>query len=84
MNQSDENLLHFRNWITVDPDVLARKPVIEHTRIPVSVILNLPAHGYPFDRVIEAYPILTADDIRAAIADASARLDRELVHALPE
>ena len=84
MNQSDENLLHFRNRITVDPDVLVGKPVIKHTRIPVSLILNLLAHDYTFDRVIEAYPILTADDIRAAIAYASARLDRELVHALPE
>ena len=54
--------------VTVDPDILVGKSVITGTRIPVSLALNLLAHDYTFDRIIEAYPILTADDIRAAIA----------------
>ncbi len=70
--------------ITVDPDILVGKPVITGTRIPVSLVLNLLAHDYTFDRIIEAYPILTADDIRAAISYAGARLDREVVHAQSE
>jgi len=71
-----------RDRITVDPEILVGKPVITGTRIPVSLILNLVAHDYTFDRLIEAYPVLTADDIRAAIAYAGARLDREVVRAL--
>jgi uncharacterized protein (DUF433 family) len=63
--------------ITVDPEILVGKPVITGTRIPVSLVLNLLAHDYSFDRIVQAYPILTADDIRAVIAYASARLDRE-------
>ena len=70
--------------VTVDPDILVGKPVITGTRIPVSLVLNLLAHDYAFDRIIEAYPILTADDIRAAIAYASVSLDREVVRSLAD
>ena len=69
---------------TVDPDILVGKPVITGTRIPVSLVLNLLAHDYSFDRIIEAYPILTADDIRTAIAYAGALLKREMMRALVE
>jgi uncharacterized protein (DUF433 family) len=74
----------FLDRITVDPDILVGKPVIAGTRIPVSLVLNLLAHDYTFDRIVEAYPILAAEDIRAAIAYASARLDREVVLSLAE
>ena len=74
----------YRDRITVDPDVLVGKPVITGTRIPVSLVLNLLAHDYTFDRIVQAYPILTGADIRAAIAYASARLDREMVRSLAE
>ncbi len=74
----------YLNRITVDPEILVGKPVITGTRIPVSLVLNLLAHDYTFDRIVEAYPILTADDIRAAIAYAGARLDRDTVRSLVE
>jgi uncharacterized protein (DUF433 family) len=70
--------------ITVHPDILVGRPVITGTRIPVSLVLNLLAHEYTFDRIIEACPIQTADDIRAAITYADARLDREVGHSLSD
>jgi uncharacterized protein (DUF433 family) len=79
MSTHDDLRPDFRARIVVDPDILVGKPVIKGTRIPVSLILNLLAHDYTFDRVIQAYPILTVDDIRAAIAYAGARLDSEMV-----
>ena len=60
----DDNL---RNRITIDPEILAGKPVVRDTRIPVYLILNLLGHGYTFDRIIEAYPALTTEDIQAAV-----------------
>jgi uncharacterized protein (DUF433 family) len=53
--------------IEVRPDILLGKPVIAGTRIPVYLILNLLASGYDFARIVEAYPILDEDDIRAAL-----------------
>ncbi|MDQ3043738.1 MAG: DUF433 domain-containing protein [Chloroflexota bacterium] len=80
---ADENAsIDFLARIVVDPRILVGKPVIKGTRIPVSLILNLMAHGGTFNEIIEDYPILTLDDIRAAILYAGARLDREEVFSL--
>jgi uncharacterized protein (DUF433 family) len=62
--------------ITTDPEILSGKPVIRGTRIPISLILNLLAHGYTPERVVAEYPILTAEDVRAALYYASVRFER--------
>jgi uncharacterized protein (DUF433 family) len=72
----------FRDRIVVDPNILVGKPVVKGTRISVSQILKLVAHGFTFAQIIEDFPILTEEDIRAAILYAGARLDREEVLAL--
>jgi uncharacterized protein (DUF433 family) len=71
--------IDFRDHIVVDPLILVGKPVIKGTRIPVSLILNLVAHGLTFEEIIDDYPSLTVGDIRAAILYAGARMDREEV-----
>ena len=76
----DEERSHdLADRIVVDPRILVGKPVIKGTRIPVSLVLSLGAHGATFGQFIEDYPLLTVDDIRAAILYAGARLDREEV-----
>ena len=57
--------------LQVDPGVMGGKPVVRDTRVPVSVILNVMAHGYTPERVVEAYPSLALDDVRAALYLAS-------------
>lgn len=42
--------------IISDPDILAGKPVIRGTRMPVYLIFKLIAGGYDFARIIESYP----------------------------
>ncbi len=71
-----------KSRIEVNPDILLGKPVIAGTRIPVYLILNLLASGYDFRRIIEAYPGLTEDDIRAALEYAEHRMRYEEVHVL--
>jgi len=64
------------NRIIVDPKILAGKPVIKGTRIPVYLVLNLLANGYDFDKIIDAYPRLTRQDIEAAIKYSENRMKR--------
>ena len=82
MNADNPMEIDFRERIVVDPKVLVGKPVIKGTRIPVSLILNLIGHGSSFVEIIEDYPNLTIEDIRASILYAEARLDREEVFTL--
>ena len=53
--------------VEVNPKILGGKPVIEGTRIPVYLILELLSAGYDFKRIIQAYPTLTEEDIKAAV-----------------
>ena len=57
--------------IEINPKVMLGKPVIRGTRITVELILRKLAEGATREDFLEAYPRLTADDIRAAIAYAA-------------
>lgn len=60
--------------VTSNPHVYGGKPIISGTRIPVSVILNLLAHGYDAARVVTEYPDLTPEDVRAALSYAEKQI----------
>ena len=67
--------------IEFNPRVCDGKPVIKGTRIPVSVILENVAQGESWDTLIETYPELNKEDIRAALLYASESLDHMEVRA---
>ena len=54
--------------ISTDPAVMMGKPCIKGTRITVELILRKLGAGRSFEDLLEAYPKLTADDLRAALA----------------
>ena len=56
------------NRIEIDPNVMMGKPVIQGTRIKVELLLRKLAEGATEDELLDAYPRLTREDIRAAIA----------------
>ena len=62
--------------IAINPDICHGKACIRGTRIMVSVILDNLADGLSPEQIVDEYPPLTPDDIRAAIAYA-ATLTRE-------
>jgi len=70
------------NRITTDPNICFGKPCIRGTRIWVSLIVENLADGVTEKELLEAYPQLTPDDIRAALAYA-AEVTRERVIPLP-
>lgn len=53
--------------ITFDKDVLGGKPVIRGLRISVEMILELLAKGATRQEILEDYPELEPDDLRAAL-----------------
>jgi len=61
--------------ISIDPKVCFGKPRIRGTRVWVSLIVDNLAAGTSEEEILEAYPSLTKEDIRAALAYAA-----ELTH----
>ncbi len=57
--------------ISINPNICFGKPCIRGTRIWVSLILDNLAEGIPESEILAAYPQLTPEDIRAAIAYAA-------------
>ena len=53
--------------ISSDPDICHGKPCIKGTRIPVYLIVSLVAEGESIESIIQDYPSLTPEDIKAAI-----------------
>jgi uncharacterized protein (DUF433 family) len=64
--------------ISIDPRVCFGKPCIRSTRIWVALIMDNLADGVSEAKLLAAYPQLTPDDIRAALAYA-AEMTRERV-----
>ena len=57
--------------IASDPKVMLGKPCIRGTRITVELILRWLSEGRTFAELLEAYPHITEDDIKAALAYAA-------------
>jgi len=65
--------------ISIDPAVMMGKPCIKGTRITVELILRKLGAGRSFSDLLDAYPHLTEDDLRAALAFAADYMQHETV-----
>ena len=63
--------------ITARPDVFGGKPIVRDMRISVELILGLLSQGTGADELLEDYPGLELEDIRACIAYAHAVIARD-------
>lgn len=63
--------------VTTDHAILAGKPVVKGTRIPVAVILELIAEGADHQEILADYPDLDRQDITAALLFGSRLADFE-------
>ncbi len=68
------------NRIVLDPKIMAGKPVIKGTRIPVGLIIKLISQGISGKEILDDYPELKKDDIKAALEYASEVLNSEEVY----
>ncbi len=64
--------------ITFDPRIMGGQACIRGMRIPVSLIVNLVAHGQLAAQIVEEYPDIQREDVQQAL-EYAAWLTREQV-----
>ncbi len=65
--------------IEINPAIMLGKPVIRGTRIPVELILRKLSEGATEADLLDAYPRLTLEDIRAVLAYAADSVAHETI-----
>jgi uncharacterized protein (DUF433 family) len=73
--------MSLENRITIDPAIRSGKPCIKGTRITVYDILEYLAGGMSEDEILQDFPSLSREDIRAVLTFAAAR-ERRLAASL--
>ncbi len=66
--------------IEINPDVMVGKPIIRGLRITVEHVLQSLSAGLKVEELLEEYPDLESDDIRAALLYAAERVNEEQIY----
>ena len=74
--------MDWRDQIKSDPELLGGKPVVRGTRLAVDFILGLLAEGWTDQEILENYPTLTSEGLRAVFAYAAEVLREETLYPL--
>jgi uncharacterized protein (DUF433 family) len=74
--------MNWRDRIVIDAAIHHGEPCIKGTRVPVSVIVGSIADGDTPEQIIEAWPQLARDDIKAALKFAAEAVDNLNFNAL--
>ena len=59
--------MNWQDYISVDPDVCHGQACIAGTRVMVTVILDNLAAGLTIGQIVESYPSVSPDAVRAAL-----------------
>ncbi len=70
--------MDYRKYITIEPDKRSGKPCIRGMRITVQDVLEYLASGMTEDEILDDFPDLTREDIKACLAFAADR-ERKLI-----
>lgn len=65
--------MDYRQLITIEPDKMGGKPCVRGLRITVYNVLDYLASGMTEAEILNDFPDLTAEDIRACLAFAAER-----------
>lgn len=71
--------MDYRKIITIEPGKRGGKPCVHGLRITVGDVLGWVAAGMSTREIIDDYPDLTEDDVRACLAYAADRERRSLI-----
>lgn len=75
--------INWRDHIVSDSDILLGKPIVKGTRLSVEFILGLFAEGWTEEQVLDNYPVLSRENIRAVFAFAAECMHEEVLYGLP-
>ncbi len=73
--------MHYQDIITIEPGKRSGKPCIRGMRITVYDVLEYLASGMSQQEILDDFPYLTEEDIRACLAYAADREKRLLIMA---
>lgn len=73
---------NFQERIIIDHSIMLGKPTVKNTRITVELILKTLSEGASFNDIIDMFPHLQKEDIRAALSYASSLVTHEEIIAL--
>lgn len=68
--------------ITVNPRIFGGKPIVGGRRLAVEHVLGMLAAGDSIETILQGYPWLDRDDVRACIAYAHRMVEHERVEPL--
>ena len=76
--------MNYRPYITRDPSICGGEPVVTGTRVTVRTVLASLAEGMDAEELLQDFPTLSREAIRAIIAFAAVSTEEDLpVSALP-
>lgn len=70
--------MDYHDRIIRDPHVCGGQPVIKGTRVTLRTVLASLAEGATIQQIVEDFPTLTEEDVRAVIAFAAASAQEDL------
>ena len=75
--------MNWREYITVDPMVCHGRACVRGTRVLVSVILDNLAAGLSTEEIVQSYPSVSIEAVRAALAYAADLASERIVTVPP-
>lgn len=77
--------MDYQQYIVRDPKVCGGEPVIKGTRVTVRTVLASLAEGAKAEEILEDFPTLKEEDLRAVIAFAAASAEEDMpVQSVPD
>ncbi len=72
-------MIDYQKRITVSPELCGGRPCIRGQRIRVKDVLEMLSEGVSESEILEDYPYLESEDIRASLAYAASQSDHPIL-----
>ncbi|MFC1617392.1 DUF433 domain-containing protein [Candidatus Margulisiibacteriota bacterium] len=76
--------IRWQKYIESNSKILLGKPIVKGTRLSVDFILSLFAEGWTLAQILENYPTLSIDSVKAVFAYSSECMKEESLYIIPK